>query len=151
MKPYSCDHCGTGLADMERARDKNSAFVFGTCCVACAKKMRVRKHYRENKGYYATKSTKRRAGRLGASPPWYGEFDALVISEAYTLCAMRRYHTGIDWHVDHMIPLRSKSASGLHCADNIQVIPAVMNSTKGNRMTLTNRNEWISVIKNCAG
>lgn len=85
----------------------------------------------------------RKASLRRALPAWHGEMDEFLALEAADLCGLRKAATGIDWHVDHMIPLLSRKASGLHCAANLQVIPAVMNMRKGNRMALTEPGEWI--------
>lgn len=90
--------------------------------------------------------SERKARKNGATPAWYGEFDAFVMREACDLCLLRAKATGIDWHTDHMIPLRARTASGLHCATNFQVIPAVLNMAKKNKMLLTQPLEWLKHI-----
>lgn len=72
------------------------------------------------------------------------EFDEFVLSEAYHLAEVRSKQFGFDWHVDHMIPLRGKKVSGLHCANNVQVIPASLNMSKGNKMIMTKPLEWLN-------
>lgn len=87
---------------------------------------------------------KRKRQRLYKSvPTWYGELDDLVVQEATSLCMQREYETKLVWHVDHMLPLRAKNVSGLHCADNLQVIPAKMNLAKGNKLMYTERYAWL--------
>lgn len=71
------------------------------------------------------------------------EFDIFVAEECQSLAFQRTVETGFQWHVDHMIPLRANKVSGLHNAFNLQVIPAVMNLAKRNRMLLTERGEWL--------
>lgn len=66
-----------------------------------------------------------------ATPAWANEF---FIEEAYDLAQQRTRVTGMEWEVDHIVPLRSKLVSGLHVEYNLQVIPAVMNKQKGNRV-----------------
>lgn len=90
----------------------------------------------------ATQSV-RRARKLSATPGWFGEFDEFVMQEAAALCAERERATGFAWQVDHMIPLQAKKACGLHCAANLQVIPAALNRRKRNRMIFTNPFEWL--------
>lgn len=70
------------------------------------------------------------------------EFDRFVINEAYKLAKIQKENTGIIWHVDHMLPLNGKKVSGLHCADNIQVIPKKMNLEKNNKMWYTERYDF---------
>ena len=88
----------------------------------------------------------RRARKLKSLPAWYSDFDAFVMTEAVALSRLRSRVTPVKWSVDHMIPLQAKEASGLHCADNIQVIPSSLNSAKSNRMEFTHPREWIKGI-----
>ena len=68
------------------------------------------------------------------------ELDVFVIEEALALAVERTNVMGIPWSMDHIVPLNHKKASGLHNAYNIQVVPAVWNSIKGNR----NMNLYVS-------
>ena len=88
----------------------------------------------------------RRALRAAATPPWFGELDELVALEATELAERREQATGAAWHVDHMVPLRAKTACGLHVGVNLQVIPAAMNIAKGNKLRLTEPGEWLRAI-----
>lgn len=72
----------------------------------------------------------------------YSEFDDFVASECIALCSLRKEETGVDWHIDHMIPLNARQVSGLHIADNLQVIPAQMNLEKGNKLWYTERYQF---------
>ena len=89
---------------------------------------------------------KRRASQINATPKWYGEFDAFVMHEAALLSRHRSAVTNVKWHIDHMIPLQSKTASGFHCASNIQVIPEALNVKKRNTMTFTKPYEWVNAL-----
>ena len=65
---------------------------------------------------------------------WDQELTDLVTLEAHDLRKLRNKLTGIKWHVDHVLPLNGKQVSGLHVWNNLQVIPAVVNLSKGNRV-----------------
>jgi hypothetical protein len=85
----------------------------------------------------------RRARKLSAIPPWFGELDELVMIEAHDLAKLREAATGIRWEIDHSIPLAAKEACGLHVGANIQVIPAAMNRAKRNRVVMTEPGDWL--------
>jgi hypothetical protein len=113
-----------------------------------AKRIAYNKAYRQNKKHIVRAAeARRRAIEMKATPPWISDFDELVFIEAYDLARARSESTGIDWHVDHMIPLAAKSACGLHVAANIQVIPATINRRKMNRMILTEPLQWLGVMQ----
>ena len=102
-----------------------------------------RRYAKENPEKGSLRASKYRAAKRNSSPVWFGEFDQLVIEEAYALAKQRASETSIEWHVDHMIPLQARKACGLHCAENIQVIPAAMNQEKGNKIVLTEPLQWL--------
>lgn len=106
-------------------------------------KEKNRRYAKENPENVSYRASKYRAAKGKSVPAWFGEFDRLVIEEAYDLARRRLEATGIEWHVDHMVPLQAKKSCGLHCAANIQVIPAIMNLEKRNRMVLTEPLQWL--------
>lgn len=75
----------------------------------------------------------RRAVTLAAGRAFQDEYNTFVVQEAYALAKVRTRTTGIAWQVDHIVPLKSKTVCGLHCAANLRVIPAEENWSKGNR------------------
>lgn len=98
---------------------------------------------RDNQDKRRSSHAKRRAAKQERLPVWFGELDQFVMQEAAALAAERAEQTGFEWHIDHMIPLQARKASGLHCADNIQVIPARINIRKRNRLILTEPLQWL--------
>ena len=105
-----------------------------------------RSYYSWNKQKFFANSARRRAVKKSRMPIWFGEFDAFVIDEAYSLSELRRKCMGIGWHVDHMVPLLCSSASGLHCGMNVQVIPQSLNQQKHNKLWLHEPLDWLLVL-----
>jgi len=92
-----------------------------------------RQRAKNNPEYFASKTAKRRAVTTSRTPSWLSEDELWMIEEAYVLAKMREDATGIKWHVDHIVPLKGKTVSGLHVPWNLQVIPATDNIKKGNK------------------
>jgi len=61
------------------------------------------------------------------------ELTKFVTAEAHDLRERRKEQTGIEWNVDHIIPLKGKNICGLHVWNNLQVIPKITNLKKGNK------------------
>lgn len=72
----------------------------------------------------------RNAAKLNATPAWANQF---FIEEVYRLASLRTAVVGIPFDVDHIVPLRSKVVCGLHCEQNLRVIPESENRKKSNR------------------
>ena len=89
---------------------------------------------RKNRGVCNAKSRERELAKIKRTPKWLSNDDRWLIKEIYVLSALRTKLFGFAWHVDHIVPLRGKSVSGLHVANNLRVIPAVINISKGNRL-----------------
>jgi len=68
------------------------------------------------------------------TPTWLTKDDKWLIKEIYEFAALRTKFFGFSWHVDHIIPLQGKTVSGLHVPNNLQVIPAMENIRKKNKV-----------------
>jgi len=84
-----------------------------------------------NRGLLRAWHAKRRAKKIGATPPWANE-DMMRLF--YEQSQFRTAQTGIPHHVDHQYPLNGKIVCGLHCEQNFMVMTAVGNQSKGASM-----------------
>jgi hypothetical protein len=154
-----CNKCGIEKVEPEFARSAESGRLRLDCrsCVSATKVAAWKALHPEaaaaakarwaakNKAYLANYRAKRnktrrvelaarsgenRAIKLRAMPAWASPER---IAEVYQLAARLTKETGIEHHVDHVVPLRSKIVSGLHVEYNLEAIPAVKNRIKGNR------------------
>lgn len=80
----------------------------------------------------AFRAMQRISAKMQRTPRWLTKDHLWMISEIYDLAARRTSATGAKWEVDHVVPLRGKSVSGLHVPWNLQVIPLEHNRSKGN-------------------
>jgi hypothetical protein len=74
-------------------------------------------------------TAKRKSSKLQATPAWA---DLKAIKGVYELAVIFN-RTGMNLHVDHIVPLQSDLVCGLHCEANLQLLPASDNISKGNR------------------
>lgn len=88
-----------------------------------------RAYSQANPDKICAKSAKRRAWRLKATPKWANQER---IQALYTKAKEMQKETGIEYHLDHMVPLNSRFVSGLHCEHNLQILPGSENCQKSN-------------------
>lgn len=99
---------------------------------------------------------RRRARKIAVTLPFDFDLFELVEAEAYHLASVRTEVTGVKWHVDHIVPLKTPlvqgfeywnpirpskffgpllpMVSGLHSEFNLAVITARDNQSKSNRV-----------------
>jgi hypothetical protein len=90
-----------------------------------AKNIRVRNPEKE-----VAKVQRRNAEKLRRCAPWA---DTSKINRIYYVARRLTEVTGVQHHVDHVIPLRGKNVSGLHVPENLMVVAYDFNCSKANR------------------
>lgn len=82
---------------------------------------------KENRATKNYQEAMRRAAKLNATPSWLSEEQKSEIKKIYDNCPTGQ-------NVDHIMPLRGKTLSGLHVPWNLQYLPDSENKRKGNRI-----------------
>jgi len=99
---------------------------------ADAIKVRKSEYSKNNRDIINAAVARRKAAKLMRTPRWLDPVSLKEIEFTYTWCAALRL-CGLNYHVDHVVPLQGENVSGLHVPWNLQVIPAVENIKKRNR------------------
>ena len=89
---------------------------------------------KDNLAMYAKNTAKYRATKLQATPSWLTEDDTFIFNEIYEMRDIRSSDTGVEHHVDHIIPLQGVEACGMHVWWNLQLLPASENISKSNKV-----------------
>lgn len=85
-----------------------------------------------NAGKVIANTTGRKSRVRQRTPIWIDNVDRFEIDCIYTYCnALRKI--GLDYEVDHIIPLLGKNVSGLHVPSNLQVLHKKDNGSKANK------------------
>lgn len=92
---------------------------------------RVKLYKHKTGALAASHAMRRHAAKLRATPFWsqQEEIEALY-GEARRLTD----ETGIEHHIDHVVPLRGRNVCGLHVIANLRVITASQNKRKSNKL-----------------
>lgn len=122
-------------------RMKDGLHIYCRLCVNEHKK-NYREKYREslnhktleykkkNKSKFVSAKAKRRASKQNATPSWA---DHSIIDYIYKERDYLMRRDGIIYQVDHIIPLTHALVCGLHVHNNLQILTAKENMSKGNR------------------
>lgn len=76
-----------------------------------------------------------RADRYRRTPAWLTRAQRRQIRAMYARAIERTKSTGVKHNVDHIVPLRGETVSGLHVPWNLQILTAFENRSKSNRVT----------------
>lgn len=81
----------------------------------------------------AARSMKRYTRKLKAAPHWLTKKQLEEIKSFYVQASKKCQETGIEYQVDHIVPLQGANVCGLHVPWNLQVITAEENLRKSNK------------------
>ena len=85
---------------------------------------------RANAAHINAKNAYRKAAKKMATPQWA---NLTAIVALYREAHRQTRETGIQHHVDHIVPLSNGLVCGLHVEHNLRVIPGADNIAKSNR------------------
>jgi hypothetical protein len=126
------EDCNARAADwskrnIERKRASSAAW-------AAANPERSKTNHRKwqiaNRDKECAKAARHRSAKMRACPSWA---DLQEVGWIYAEAQKVSRETGIEHHVDHIVPLQSRWVCGLHVPHNLRVVPGVENMSKGNR------------------
>lgn len=92
-----------------------------------AYKAGARRYRENNKEKILVRNRQRAIAELTAIPSWA---DKKEITRIYLDAKRITKETGVEHHVDHVIPLRGKTVCGLHVESNLQIITKEANLKK---------------------
>lgn len=121
-----------------------SADGYNTMCIECRKQYdrvryetsgheireKVKRNRRENLARTNAADAAKIKRRKHATPKWLTPIQRMQIIEFYELAGARTMQTGVEYHVDHIVPIKGKTVSGLNVPWNLQLLTALENMRK---------------------
>ena len=132
LKPY-CKQCCSEYAKQYR-KDNEERVAQYKASIKDRTSEYNRQYKQDNLAAVAKNEAKRRASKLNATLAWLTEDDDFIFNEVYEMAKLRSESTGVEHHVDHIVPLQGIEANGLHVWWNLQIIPASENLSKSNKL-----------------
>jgi hypothetical protein len=121
-------------AERERKKQQRSNPEFRAKLNCYLKGWRLRNPDKLKESYKKQYPLRKKRLKL-ATPVWLTDDQKNEIRTIYKQCrTMTEFHE-MQFHVDHIEPLRGKASCGLHVPWNLQIIPAEENLKKNNKLT----------------
>lgn len=130
-----CYKCKTVKLRTEFYKDKSKSDGLEGLCKKCSGEKKKDWAKRNPEKEYS-RWLRRQVAKAQRAVKWDKELTDLVTEEGLNLCKRLEQLTKVQWHLDHVIPLRGEKVSGLHVWNNFQVLPAVENMKKGNKFNV---------------
>lgn len=127
-----CSECNILKSASEYHQDITKIDNLNHMCKECVKEKDAYWH-KKNPDKACARTSRRRAGKLKATPPWLDDLLNMQIKWYYAAARMMTETSGVLHHVDHIHPLKGENFSGLHVPWNLRCIKAEDNSKKTNK------------------
>lgn len=98
------------------------------------RKTKVKEYVKHNKATVNSYKAKYRSKKLNATPKWLTKEHIEQIRIFYEASYKLSKELGVRFNVDHIIPLQGKEVCGLHVPWNLQVLEAIINIKKRNKL-----------------
>lgn len=119
-------------AGMENARKRTVAWYWRNPKRAREmNNIRAKKYYAEDNTKWVVRAMLRKKDIKQATPPWVDKDELFAI---YTESKAITKETGIQHHVDHIVPLHGETVCGLNVPWNLRIITAEENLAKRNKL-----------------
>ena len=130
-----CSKCGEEAPTVRGSWRILHGRPYGCVCLVCHN-ARMRAWWKTERGRVKgiLRTRRRKANFVLACVPWA---DTVEIAKVYAEARRRTLETGIEYVVDHVLPIGGELVSGLHVQQNLQVLTRGENAKKGNRFTVS--------------
>ena len=130
----TCCECANAAANKAKAKDRKKYVAYSVAWNKQNPEKTLQYHRtvrQRNPGQRNLWTANYRSAKDARQPRWLTDSHLFEMESVYAYCsALRR--VGLDYHVDHVVPLRGATVSGLHVPWNLQVLPGRENMSKGN-------------------
>lgn len=110
--------------------NKNRLLDKATAYYVTHKDGKIKDFRQNNADKFAARNAQYKARKLQATPKWANIEE---IQKLYEKAAIQTLVDGVEYNVDHIVPLKSKIVCGLHCEANLQILTSTENIKKSNR------------------